>query len=82
MSVLHIPRKQEMFFFFSLTFSLLNCVFVNSRLDNLEDIFQPFVFKILPRVCVYMYIYTYICDLGKEGFLLSREIQNSYSDVF
>lgn len=56
MSVVHIPRKQEMFssFFFFLTFSLLNCVFVNNRLDNLEDIFQPFVSKILPHVCMYI----------------------------
>ena len=47
----HIPRKQEMIFFFFCIISLLNCVFINSRLDNLEDSFQPFVSQILS--CIY-----------------------------
>lgn len=49
---------------FSLMFSLLNCILINSRLHNLEDIFQPFVSKILSYAYVYIHMFTHICVCG------------------
>lgn len=52
--------------FFSLIFSLLNCVFINSRLDNLKDIFQLLFLKFYH---MHLYIYIFSIFLVRRGGL-------------
>lgn len=52
--------------FFSLIFSLLNCVFINSRLDNLKDIFQLLFLKFYH---MHLYIFFFSIFLVRRGGL-------------